>query len=120
MNKTTTVEAEREALDKSKRLTRIIYILQAVGLFIGVTYIAAAVVNYVKLDEVKGTWLDSHFRWQLRTFWYSLLWAAIGILTYLIFIGYIILAADAIWVVYRIIKGWLYLEDNKEMYALKA
>lgn len=122
MERTTTVDTERDAahLAKAKRLTKIIYALQAIGLFIGLTYVAAVIINYIKLDDVRGTWLDSHFRWQMRTFWFSLLWGAIGIITYLIFIGYLILAVDGLWVIYRIIKGWLYLEDNKEMYALKV
>lgn len=122
MERTTTVDTERDAahLAKAKRLTKTIYALQAIGLFIGLTYVAAVIINYIKLDDVRGTWLDSHFRWQMRTFWFSLLWGAIGIITYLIFIGYLILAVDGLWVIYRIIKGWLYLEDNKEMYALKV
>lgn len=108
--------AERE--QKAKWLATLVYILQAVGLFVGVTYIAAIVVNYVKADDVKGTWLESHFRWQMRTFWWSLLWAAIGAITVIIIIGFLILAADGVWVVYRIVKGFLYLRDGKEMYRV--
>ncbi len=107
---------ERE--QKAKGLATLVYILQAIGLFVGVTYIAAVVVNYVKADDVKGTWLESHFRWQIRTFWFSLLWAAIGVITFLIIIGYFVLIADGIWVVYRIVKGFLYLRDGREMYRL--
>lgn len=54
------------------------YALQAIGFFVGITYIVAIIINYVKRDDVKGTWLESHFRWQMRTFWFSLLWAIIG------------------------------------------
>jgi uncharacterized membrane protein len=67
----------------------------------------------VKLDETKGTWLESHFRWQIRTFWWGLLWAAIGVITFVIVVGWLILAADAIWIIYRIVKGWLALNDAK-------
>jgi uncharacterized membrane protein len=91
----------------------VVYALQAVGFVVQITWIVAIVINYVKRDETKGTWLESHFRWQIRTFWWGLLWAAIGVITFLIVIGWLILIADAIWLVYRIVKGWLYLNDNK-------
>jgi len=97
-------------------LTRVVYILQALGYLTLISYVAAVVVNYVKIDEVKGTWLESHFLWQIRTFWYSLLWSLLGAVTFFLIIGYFILIANTIWVIYRIIKGWLRLEDNKPMY----
>jgi uncharacterized membrane protein len=102
-------------LDSLKKLTQVIYALQALGFVFGISFIAAVVVNYVKLDNVKGTWLESHFRWQMRTFWFSLLWAVIGGITFIFVIGWFILAADAVWVIYRIAKGWLDLNDGKEM-----
>lgn len=113
-------EVETEELAGAKKVTMIVYLLQAVGLFVIITYIAAVIVNYVKLSDVKGTWLESHFRWQIRTFWYSLLWAAIGGITMPILIGFPIVFAAAIWVIYRIVKGWLYLRDGKEMYRLSV
>lgn len=103
-----------------KKIAALVYALQAIGLFIGITYIVAVIINYVKAPDVRGTWIESHFRWQIRTFWFSLLWAVIGILTYIILIGYFILAAVAVWVVYRIVKGAFYLKDNRAMYGLQA
>lgn len=97
-------------------LTQIVYILQALGYLTGLSYIAAVIINYVKIDDVRGTWLESHFRWQIRTFWYSMLWYSLGVLTIIIFIGYPILVFTTFWVLYRIIKGWLNLYDNKPMY----
>ena len=96
-----------------KTLTMVVYALQAVGFLVAITWIVAVVINYVKLDEATGTWLESHFRWQIRTFWWGLLWGAIGVITFLIFIGWLILFADAVWIIYRIVKGWLFLNDNK-------
>lgn len=96
-----------------KTLTMVVYALQAVGFLVAITWIVAVVINYVKLDEATGTWLESHFRWQIRTFWWGLLWGAIGVITFLIFIGWLILFADAVWIIYRIVKGWLYLNDGK-------
>lgn len=99
-------------------LTKIIYGLQAVGIVftIGLLLIAAVILNYVKLDDVKGTWLESHYRWQIRTFWYGLLWGIIAGITIFIYLGFIILFANGIWIIYRIIKGWLRLIERKIMY----
>lgn len=102
-------------LESLKKLTHIIYALQALGFVLGISFIAAMVVNYVKVDDVQGTWLESHFRWQIRTFWFGLLWAAIGAITFILIIGWFVLAADAIWIIYRIAKGWLNLNDGKEI-----
>ncbi|HJY75756.1 MAG TPA: hypothetical protein VKE95_03950 [Burkholderiales bacterium] len=96
-----------------KTLTTVVYALQAAGFVVGITWIVAVVIDYVKRDEAKGTWLESHFSWQIRTFWWGLLWGAIGVITFLIIVGWFILVADSIWIIYRIVKGWLYLNDNK-------
>jgi uncharacterized membrane protein len=98
-------------------ITTAVYALQAASFLVLITFIIAVVINYIKLDDVKGTWLESHFRWQIRTFWYSLLWSIIGFITFIIVIGYFILIADAIWIIYRIAKGWLRLIDKKPMYV---
>ena len=102
-------------LDSAKTLTTVVYALQAASFFFGITYIVAIIISYVKLDDVKGTWLESHFRWQIRTFWFSLLWGAIGAITFILIIGWFILAADGIWVIYRIAKGWIRLNEGKEI-----
>lgn len=100
----------------AKTLTMIIYALQAASFVVGLTFLVAVVMNYIKKDDVKGTWLESHFRWQIHTFWYGLLWAVIGGLLTMIFIGMLLLMANAVWIIYRITKGWIYLADNKPMY----
>ena len=98
-----------------KTITTIIYALQAASFFVGITLFVAVVFNYIKRDEVRGTWLESHFRWQIRTFWFGMLWTGLGILTYLLFIGYLIFLANLIWMIYRIAKGWLSLIEGKPM-----
>jgi uncharacterized membrane protein len=103
--------------DSAQTITPAVYALQAVSFFFGITYLIAVIINYVKLPDVRGTWLESHFRWQIRTFWYSILWALVGSITYFFLIGWFILGLDAIWVIYRITKGWLYFSDGKEMYS---
>ncbi len=101
-------------------LTKVIYLLQALGYLTGLSYVIALILDYVKIDEVRGTWLESHFRWQIRTFWFSLLWYVLGVLTYVIGIGAIILLVVTFWVIYRILKGWLNLLDHKPMYVVSS
>lgn len=96
-----------------KTLAIVVYALQAAGFFVGITWIVAVVINYVKKEEAKGTWLESHFSWQIRTFWWGLLWAVIGTLLVFVLIGFAVLFADAVWIIYRIVKGWLNLNENK-------
>jgi uncharacterized membrane protein len=73
------------------------------------------VIDYVKRDDALGTWLESHFRWQIRTFWWSLLWALIGGVLLLVLIGWLVLAVAGVWVLYRIVKGWLRLAEQREI-----
>ena len=105
-----------EATDRLKTLTMLVYALQAAGFLLPpVVWIVAVIINYVRKEEVAGTWLESHFRWQIRTFWFGLLWAALGAILFVLIVGWFILAADAIWIIYRIVKGWLNLSENRPM-----
>ncbi len=106
-----------EQSKSARQITLVVYILQAASFFVGLTFIAAVIINYIKKEDVSGTWLESHFRWQIRTFWFSLLWGAIGLITIFVAIGFAVLIADGIWIIYRIIKGWLRMNDGKEMYS---
>ena len=102
-----------------KNLTTLIYALYAASFLVGVTAIVAIIINYVKRDDVRGSIYESHFRWQIRTFWFALLWGFLGVLTAIVVIGWFVLMADSIWIIYRIVKGWLYLNDGKPMYAVQ-
>lgn len=102
--------------EQFRKLTNTIYLLQSIGFIFGLTFIAAVIMNYVKKDEVAGTWLESHFRWQIRTFWWSACWSLIGIFLALVVVGYFILIGNAIWTIYRVVKGWMSLRDGKQMY----
>ena len=71
-------------VDKEQSLVKITTLsmpCRAASFIFGITYIIAVIINYVKKDDVKGTWLESHFTWQIRTFWYSLLFGIIGAIT---------------------------------------
>jgi uncharacterized membrane protein len=93
-----------------------------IGSFIGsLPSIAAVILNYVKRGDARGTWADSHYRWQIRTFWFAVLWALIGWALVITIIGAVvgvpILIALTLWLIYRIGRGWLRLRDRRPMYA---
>lgn len=92
-----------------------------VGAFVfGVPSIIAVIVNYVKRSEARGSFLESHFRWQIRTFWFALLWCVIGGMLFITFVGIplalAIFVGAGFWAIYRIARGWLALRDRKPMY----
>jgi len=120
-------------------VTHVVYALHAFSLVVGAfgaasivgsfifgwPSIIAVIINYVKRSEAKGTWLESHFTWQIRTFWYALLWAVIvfvvSVPLALIVIGLgtwvVGMFALGIWAIYRIARGWLALKDGKPLPA---
>lgn len=107
-------DPESRRSDPARNLAVAVYILQALSFFLGgITGLAGVIINYLKLDEVQGTWIEPHFRWQIRTFWIGLLWSVIGFITTFIIIGWFILLAIAIWIIYRIVKGALALNEGQ-------
>ncbi len=96
-------------------LTQVVYVLYALSYVAGITALIGIIINYIKKEDVAGTWLESHFRWQIRTFWFGLLWAVIGAITAVFMVGFVILLANFVWIIYRIVKGWLNLNDGKPM-----
>jgi uncharacterized membrane protein len=115
-------------------VTHLVYALHALSLLIGVTTAAtivgafvfgvpsiiAVVINYVKRGEARGTFLESHFRWQIRTFWFALLWCVIGGMLFVTLVGIpfavMVFIGAGVWAIYRITRGWLALRDGKPMY----
>src|ERR1043166_6910645 len=85
----------------------------------GWSSIIAVIINYVKRSEVRGTWLDSHFSWQIRTFWFALLWVLVAAVLFVTVIGiplaWAIWVITGIWVLYRIIRGWLALASKRTL-----
>jgi len=110
------------ALHAFSALTGIITAALVVTAFLtGWPSIIAVILNYVKRSEVRGTWLDSHFSWQIRTFWFALLWVLIAAVLFITLIGipvaYVIWIGTGIWVLYRIIRGWLALVSERPLPA---
>jgi uncharacterized membrane protein len=81
--------------------------------------IIAVIINYVKRSDVRGTWLEAHFSWQIRTFWWAVLWVLIAVLLFITLIGipfaWVLVIVVGIWVLYRIIRGWLALSKGEPM-----
>ncbi len=105
-------------------LTGIVGAATVVGAFLtGWPSIIAVILNYVKRSETRGTWLESHFRWQIRTFWFGLLWVAlclafvVATLGIGLVIAWLPLGAVGLWFIYRIVRGWLRLVDHQPMYV---
>lgn len=136
---TTTLMNTVEADASLVRLTHITYGLHALGLgmgifgastvvgaFLGLPSLVALIINYVKKSDVRGTWLESHFRWQIRTFWFVLGWAVLILLVSAPLVlllglglvtGWVGLGVLGVWAIYRIARGWLRLKDREEMPA---
>jgi uncharacterized membrane protein len=93
----------------------------ATAFVFGLPSIVAVIMNYVRRDDARGTYLESHFRWQLRTFWFAALWIAVVFLLsaplFLILVGFVTfplgVIAVGLWVVYRVARGWLKLRDGQ-------
>jgi uncharacterized membrane protein len=104
-----------EVIQKTKNVALVVYVLYALSFLYGITAIAGVVIAYIKRDDVRGTWLESHFAWQIRTFWWGLVWTAVGVVLALVAVGFLILFAVWIWAIYRVVKGWLRLNDGREV-----
>jgi len=117
------------------RLTHLIYGLHAFSAIMGVISSAAVVtafltgwpsilaviLNYARRGEVRGTFLESHFRWQIRTFWFALLWVMLAVVLFVTIVGiplaWLVVVATGVWVLYRIGRGWLALNDGRPIGA---
>lgn len=120
----------------------IMYALHALAAFIGITStvtvvgqfifglpsIIAVIMNYMRRSDARGTWLESHFTWQLRTFWFAALWVVLIAVAsapfMLILVGFFTfglgLAIIGLWVIYRVARGWLTLKDGRPVGPMQA
>jgi uncharacterized membrane protein len=97
-----------------KNVTMVVYALMALGhLTGGFTALVAIVIDYVKRDDVRGTVYESHFDWQIRTFWWGLLWFFVGMALAIVMVGFAVMFAAWVWTIYRIVKGWLKLTEGQ-------
>ena len=100
-----------------RQLTLVVYVLQALSFAFGLTAIVGVIINYVKKDDVAGTVYESHFDWQIRTFWWGLLWSVLGfILIFALGLGLVVWFVAWIWAIYRVVKGWLKWNDGQPVH----
>jgi uncharacterized membrane protein len=93
----------------------------ATAFLFGIPSIIAVIMNYLRRDDARGTWLESHFSWQLRTFWFALFWVVVIFLLslplFLVLVGFLTFPVGiiivGIWVIYRVVRGWLRLKDGQ-------
>jgi uncharacterized membrane protein len=108
------MERTAEQLASLKTLTMVVYALQVASVFVGFTAIVGVIINYVKREDAAGTLYESHFDWQIRTFWWGLVWTVIGfVLLFAFGLGLLVWLVAGIWALYRVIKGFLKLNDNQ-------
>jgi uncharacterized membrane protein len=133
----TATTATRELDTSLVTVTHVTYALHALGLAIGALgaasvvgsfvfgwpSIIAVIINYVKRGEARGTWLESHFTWQIRTFWLAFLWAAVvfffGLPLTLVIVGFAVWIVGffllGVWAIYRIARGWMALNAGRQI-----
>lgn len=112
------MDKTEEQLASLRQLTLVVYILQALSIFVGITAIVGVVINYVKKEDAAGTLYESHFTWQIRTFWWGLAWSVLGfILIFAFGLGLIVWFVAGIWAIYRIVKGWLKWNDRQPVFS---
>jgi uncharacterized membrane protein len=129
--------AGRTSTDALVTWTNVIYLLHAFSLLTGILgaatvigaflvgwpSIIAVILNYLKRSDVRGTWLESHFRWQIRTFWFGLLWVSLCVIFLFVTLGigilvvWLALGVLTIWFIYRIARGWMALNERRPMYT---
>ena len=115
------------------RIVQIIYGLHALAIVIGVVgaasilgsflfgfpSIAAVILNYVKRSDARGTWLESHFDWQIATFWWAAGGALLLVLMAITIIGIPFAVVGVfvlgVWLIYRVVRGWLALNDRRPL-----
>ena len=133
----TATTATRDLDSSLVTVTHVTYALHALGLAIGAfgtstvvgaflfgwPSIIAVIINYVKRGEARGTWLESHFTWQIRTFWFAMLWACliflVGAVLAIVLVGFAVwivgFIALGIWAIYRIARGWMALNARQPL-----
>ena len=114
MNDLSTEQKESEKLQTLKKLAAAVYLCQALTFMLaGLPLLLGVAINFYKRKEVQGTWLESHFNWQIKTVWITLAGFAVSGVTLEMGIGFFILIATVVLLVYRIVIGWYALNDDK-------
>lgn len=132
MNQSTSPDTRRPA-DSLVTTVHVVYGLHSLSVLIGASSIAtivgafvfgipsivAVIINYAMQSDARGTFLESHFRWQIRTFWFAALWSVVSILLFISIVGipfsWLLIIGVGLWVVYRIARGWVALANREAL-----
>ena len=107
---------DEKKLESTKKVVFVVYLLYALSYLFGITYLIGLIIAYVKKGDASQAWMEDHLRWQINTFWVTVILSIIGVATLFIGIGWFILIGSAIWNIYRIVKGWLQYNDELSPY----
>lgn len=114
MNESSINQMDTERLHSLKKLTTAVYLCQVLAFaFAGLPLLVGVAINFMRQDEVQGTWLESHFDWQIKTVWMALAGFALSGLTFEFGLGFFILIATVVLLVYRIVVGWVALNADR-------
>jgi uncharacterized membrane protein len=114
MNDISNNEKDAGKLESLKKVTAMVYLCQVLAFALaGLPLLVGVIINFIKRNEVQGTWLESHFNWQIKTVWITLAGFALAGLTFGIGIGFFILIPTIVLQVYRIAIGWTALNSDK-------
>jgi len=102
-----------EVRQVSKNPATVVYALYALSFFVGITAFIGVLIAHIKKGDAEGSWVQSHYSWQVRSFWWTFLWSAIGLVLTLVWIGYLVILGALGWFIYRIVKGWLRLLEER-------
>jgi uncharacterized membrane protein len=114
MNEQPTDPKNAEQLQALKKLTATVYLCQALTFMLaGLPLLLGVTLNFFKRNDIQGTWLESHFDWQMKTAWITIAGFVVSGLTFEMGVGFFILLITVVWMVYRIVVGWNALNDDK-------
>lgn len=131
MNETMPAADAAQPRDSIVTMAHVVYALHTVSVLIcatsivtiagafvfGIPSIVAVILNYANRPDARGTWVDSHYRWQIRTFWFALMWSLIAAFLFITLIGiplaWLLAIVTGFWVIYRIIRGWIALANRE-------
>lgn len=112
-------ESANQSLSDDKNIVWLVYILHVLGFFTGgLTTIAAIIINYVKAGDLQSSIAKSHFKWQVRTFWCSLVWGIVSLVLVYFLVGLLGFLVLFVWYVYRLVIGMINLNNEKGMYGV--
>lgn len=119
MNQSLPTPVNADAADSLRRTALFDYLLHIIGILLslGTLSVVAVIINYIKRPSSRGTMYESHFTWQIRTFWWTLFWVVMVTIPVMLTLGLLsfLYVLPAIWFLYRMVKGLIWLNDGKSM-----